>query len=272
MSIELRYFSGTGNSWRVLETCRSVFVADGREVEMRAIDVTESIFPEADIVGFCFPVYAFGIPRVCRKYLKGLQPFSSLQKVFVLITAGDALESGFAIRECEQMLRKKNAVMMYSRVIQMPINWITSPVPPFTPSTEEASEIIMQGVELATKSARDISIGMEHFHHFTYPLRYTKFRFYRDYWMFKYLGVSNLWRTFKVYDSCNGCQLCARVCPTHSINMVNQKPVWSSTCEQCMRCANFCPQEAIYQSMGGDTKGRNRYHEPGFKPEKTHDC
>jgi len=148
----------------------------------------------------------------------------------------------------------------------MPINWTVTPEPPFPPSKEEALEIIKNGVEQAKTLAQDIINGVSKHHAFNYPKRYPKFKFYRDYWLFKYIGLKNLWRTFKVYDTCNGCQICSKICPTKSIKIIENKPVWTSTCEQCMRCVNFCPKEAIYQSMGGDTKGKNRYYEPSFKP------
>jgi ferredoxin len=268
MKIELRYFTGTGNSLKVLETCKNVFFENGHSVEITEITPHEINLPESDLVGFCFPVYAFGIPRICRKYLNALEKFDHKQKVFVLINAGDSDESGFSVKECERILRMKNCDVIYTRVIQMPINWITSPVPPFPPSKAEAIEIIKNGVELAAESACDILKGIRKYHTFNYPKRYSKLRFYKDYWLFKYMGLPNMWRMFNVYDSCNGCQTCAKICPTQSITMTNKKPVWSSTCEQCMRCVNFCPKEAIYQSMGGDTKGRNRYVEPSFVPTK----
>lgn len=265
MRIQLRYFTGTGNSLKILDTCKSVFQDTGQHVQISEIKTTDADIPEADILGFCFPVYAFAIPRICRNYLRSIKRFSKKQKVFVLITAGDADESGFAIRECEKILQGKNCDIIYTRVIQMPINWITSPVPPFPPSKTEAVEIIKKGVELAKHSAYDIITGIEKHHLFNYPKRYTRCRFYRDYWLFKYLGLQNMWRTFNVYDNCNGCQKCAKICPTQSIKMLGGKPVWTATCEQCMRCVNFCPKEAIYQSMGGDTRGRNRYIEPSFE-------
>jgi ferredoxin len=268
MKIQLRYFTGTGNSLKILDSCKDIFIKNGHLVEISEIALQEINLPESDLLGFCFPVYAFGIPRICRKYLRSIKKFSTKQKVFVLITAGDTDESGFSVRECERILRKKNSDIIYTRVIQMPINWITSPVPPFPPSKAEAIEIIKNGVELATKSASDIITGIKKYHHFNYPKRYTKFRFYRDYWLFKYLGIQNMWRTFKVYDSCNACQTCAKICPTQSIKIIVMKPVWMATCEQCMRCVNFCPKEAIYQSMGGDTRGRNRYFEPSFEPKR----
>lgn len=242
MNIELRYFSGTGNSWRVMEICRSVFEAEGHNVAMREIKLEETVVPEADIVGFCLPVYAFGAPRLCRQYLNRLAAFAHKQRVFVLITAGDAEESGFSIRECERILRRKNTEIIYSTVIQMPINWTVSPVPPYPPTKKEAAGIIRSGVEKATQAAHDMLAGVETFHRFNYPKRYKKAKFYQEYVLFKYLGIYNRWRMFKVDDSCNGCQLCARMCPTRSISLVDQKPVWTSTCEQCMRCVNYCPQ------------------------------
>lgn len=267
MKIELKYFSGTGNSLKILDTCKDVFIRCNHEVNISEINFESKNPEESDLLGFCFPVYAFGIPRICRRYLKSLKKFNRSQKVFVIITAGDADESGFSIKECEQILRKKNYDIVYTGVIQMPINWTTSPVPPFPPKIEEAAEIIKLGVEQAKSMANEIVNGIKKFHVFNYPKRFTKFRFYKDYWLFKYMGLQNLWRNFKVYDTCNGCQLCSKICPTQSIKMVNKKPVWTSKCEQCMRCVNFCPKESIYQSMGGDTKSKNKYHEPDFKPK-----
>jgi len=208
MKIELRYFTGTGNSLKILKTCDTVFTESANSTNISEISRNESVFPESDLIGFCFPVYAFGIPRICNKYLKGIYRFKRKQKVFILITAGDLDESGFAIKECERILSKKNCEIIYSDIIQMPINWTTSPKPPFPPSKQEAIEII----------------------------------------------------------NCNGCQLCAKICPTNSIRIIDKKPVWSKTCEQCMRCVNFCPKESIYQTQGGDTKERKKYHEPSFKP------
>lgn len=87
-----------------MDTCKSVFQKDGQYVEMREIKTTEYTIPEADILGFCFPVYAFGIPRICRNYLRSIKKFSKKQKVFVLVTAGNEDESGFSVRECERIL------------------------------------------------------------------------------------------------------------------------------------------------------------------------
>ena len=268
MNIELRYFTGTGNSLKVLKDCETIFSDSGYSTTLSKISKEETAIAQSDLLGFCFPVYAFGIPRICSKYLKGLKKFQERQKAFIIITAGDSDEAGFSVNQCSKILRKKNCEIVYSAVVQMPINWTTSPKPPFPPPKEESMEIIEKAEKQTHEIALDLLSGNSKHHQFNYPQRYSRPKFYYDYFMFKHLGLQFMWRSFEVYPSCNGCQVCAQVCPTNSISMLDKKPVWSKTCEQCMRCVNFCPHESIYQTHGGDTKGKYKYHEPGFKPER----
>jgi len=252
-----------------MNTCKKVFSENNHQINISAIEKGGQIPVDADIAGFCFPVYAFGIPRLCRKYLKQLRRFDKTQHVFVLITAGDKDESGFSVEECVKILRKKNGRIIYTAVVEMPINWTTYMNPP---SKEEAQIIIENGVKRTIEITHDIMEGIHKYHRFNIPIRYGRFGLYKEYYLFKYIGIQNIWKNFKVYETCNSCGLCSKTCPTGSIKMISDKPVWSSSCEQCMRCVNFCPKEAIYQSMGGHTRGRNRYLEPDFKPATTLNC
>ncbi|KPA13675.1 hypothetical protein MHK_006119 [Candidatus Magnetomorum sp. HK-1] len=66
---------------------------------MSSITEKPDINEESDLIGFCFPVYAFGIPRICRKYLQNLPEFVNPMNAFILITAGEQDESGLSMGE-----------------------------------------------------------------------------------------------------------------------------------------------------------------------------
>lgn len=268
MKVELRYFSGTGNSRRIIDTCRGVFVQNGCDVTLGAITDKPTIETDADLIGFCFPVHAFAIPRICRKYLLALPDFHRRVPTFVLVTAGSADEAGFSLNESSRILEAKGLKVQLSHVIHMPNNWTVSMNPP---PREEAVMIIRSGVAQAEDIAQKILDEAEHHHPFNYPPEYTRFRFYKDFYLYRLLGVANLWRNFRTDETCNACGLCEKICPTGSILMADDTPVWSKTCEQCMRCVNYCPKQAIYQKGEGSIKGRNIYHEPGFKPRGKQD-
>ncbi|MCP3943501.1 MAG: hypothetical protein GY710_18755 [Desulfobacteraceae bacterium] len=265
MNIELKYFSGTGNSYKIIDTCKEIFIQNGNKVTLSSITDTSDINEKTDLIGFCFPVYAFGIPRICRKYLLDLPEFKRPINTIVLITAGDSDEAGLSVEESTEILKKKGLNITYSEVIHMPSNWIVSMNPP---PKDEAQLIINIGVKKAMKIAQDVLDSVRHHHAFNYPPRYSKLGFYKDYYLFKWIGVSSLWRNFRTDDTCDFCGLCEKICPTDSIQIVDNKPKWAKTCEQCMRCVNYCPKQAIFQKGEGSTKGKNIYYEPTFKPFK----
>jgi len=265
MNVDLRYFSGTGNSYKIIKTCKEIFDQKGYNTTLFPIAGKCKINENADLIGFCFPVYVFGIPRICKRYLLSLSKFKKTINAFVLITAGDPGEAGFSITESVRIMKDKGLNVIYSDVVHMPANWTVSMNPP---SKEEAQRIINSGVTKGKKIVHNILNGVQHQHVFNYPPRYSKFGFYKDYYLFKWLGVSNLWREFRADETCDSCGLCEKVCPTDSIRIVDNKPNWSKTCEQCMRCVNYCPKQAIFQKGEGSIKGKNLYYEPSFKPLK----
>ena len=63
-------------------------------------------------------------------------------------------------------------------------------------------------------------------------------------------------KSFYTTDACTGCGLCAKNCPTHTITMENNRPVWGSKCYQCLKCINRCPAAAIQYGKATETRGR----------------
>ena len=212
-----------------------------------------------------FPCLCLWIPRISRNYLANLPEFKKPIDAFVLITAGDPDEAGFSVGESVNIMKDKGLNVIYSDVIHMPANWTVSLNPP---PEEEALRLINSGVAKALEAADNILNGVKYHHRFNYPARLSKFSFYKDYYLFKWLGVGNLWRNFRVDETCDSCGLCEKICPTGSIEIEGDLPRWTNTCEQCMRCVNYCPKQAIFQSGEGSVKGKNIYHEPTFNPLK----
>ena len=72
--------------------------------------------------------------------------------------------------------------------------------------------------------------------------------------------VRKMDRKFWVDEKCDGCEICARVCPAANIKIIDGRPSWLHRCEQCLACLQWCPQEAI--QYGKNTIKYPRYHHP----------
>ncbi len=265
MKAAFRYFTGTGNSLRVLEICKNIFEQNNVLVKISSITESPEINKDCDIIGFCFPVYAFGLPKIAKAYLQKLPKQKAGKKVFLLVTCGDPDEVGFALSEGIKILTKKNYKVIYADAIHMPANWITFINPP---AKEEALSILNKSAEKSKETAKNILENKAYNRPFNIPKNRSKFNVYKEYYLFHKMGIYQMWRMFRVNDDCNSCGLCAEICPTNSIDIISDVPKWKSSCEQCMRCVNMCPQKSIFQTYGGNTKGKNRYIEPHFNPLK----
>ena len=198
---------------RVLKVCEKVFTQHNFTVDISSIAGNDKISDNCDIIGFCFPVYAFGLPRIAKEFLNNLPYPKSDTKVFLLVTCGDPDEVGFALTEGIEILKKKNYKVIYSDAIHMPANWITFIDPP---SKDKALQILNKSDKKTAETAKNIIENKEFHRPFNFPPRYSKFNFYKEYYSFHKLGIYNMWRMFRTNEKCNSCGLCARVCPTNA--------------------------------------------------------
>ena len=66
---------------------------------------------------------------------------------------------------------------------------------------------------------------------------------------------------FTLSDGCDGCGVCADVCPDRIISMENGRPAWNAdSCTLCLACLHRCPRTAI--DLGESTMGKRRYVNP----------
>jgi ferredoxin len=259
----IRYFSGTGNSWRIAKTCAGVFEAAGYRTDIGGVTWAGMPDQAPDATVFCFPIHSLDLPRVARRYLEGLPippvPVPSL----ILVTGGDPDDCGWSIESGVRILAGRGYPVQIGEMVQMPDNWT-----PFhsTEMPELSAAITAAGVAMAGELSRAYLSGERRIK----PVNLKKFGPVGSFLLrnlYHRRGISQLWRFFQAGERCDGCGFCARACPTGSITMRAGKPVWSQGCEQCMRCFNYCPRRAVFQLDWLFHGSRHNAHRlPGFRP------
>lgn len=244
------YFSGTGNSLYAAQ-----YIA--KHLNQRLISIVgefdkkkpffEYTMQEDGLLGFVFPVYAWGPPRIVLDFLTRLKVSGSKPYVFSLSTCGD--EEGYTTRIMQKALNKNGLHLDSAFSLIMPNNYIVGfDVDPKDLEQEKLrkAEQKLQTISSVLKERRkgvfDIipgklsglktSIVNPLFNHFA---RNTK--------------------SFYATDQCTKCGLCESVCPLHTIT-VQDKPIWGRDCTQCLACIHHCPVQAIQYGKGTIRKGR----------------
>ena len=68
-------------------------------------------------------------------------------------------------------------------------------------------------------------------------------------------------KRFKVTKACNGCGICAAVCPMGNIRIQDKKAVHGHVCAACYACLHWCPKHATLLRVPFLTH-RPQYHHP----------
>jgi ferredoxin len=276
------YFTGTGNSLAVARDLAERM--DAELVSIVAVDGVERITPDADCIGFVFPVYHRGVPVAVRQFVTRLEGLAK-KPLFAVCTYGN--DPGSALRRFSGVIAETGGRLSRSYTVRMPHNYLR---PAFTSWNfyktfrlsetllsdqkemfwiwEMRREWILKDLELMRKGvpgtrgkvSRDLS-------------RRPGFRdgIQKSVWL-KVAGyegekprtfdegIALMDHGFWSDEKCTGCGTCSRVCPKRNISMVKGRPEWNHQCEQCFACLHWCPQEAL--QFREATSGRSRYHHP----------
>ncbi len=241
------YFSGTGNSMSVPKKLEAqgatVYAITNKLVEQN------EIVCDADKIGFAFPLYYIGLPKIVHEFIDKLT-IKNPSYIYMICTMGWNIKGG-AIKQVKKHLAKKNLSLNMGCYIQMPMNdFILASVCPKEkqgPLLEKAKiklEKILDKVQLSEKYFDRELIK------FMVEIRNNPF----------VNSTNSDDKFFTVSDDCTGCGLCKRICPVSNIEIVDKKPSWQHHCESCMACFHYCSKQVIsYKNMG---KEITRYHHP----------
>jgi ferredoxin len=249
------YFTGTGNSLKIARDLVAS-IKDSELIPMAAYWQHDTVAITAETVGFVHPLYWYGLPGLVRGLVKKIDlPDAS----YVFSVATCQVPRGLCLQQMASLLAQKGKNLKAGFYVQMPNNYILGEYR-VTPQAEwqelfrKAASKVERIAEVVTTSARhmDGDFLSDAF----FRLRRRPSRKHTSWLREAYKRDSR----FVVQESCDGCGICAMVCPVGNIEMDGDRPRWQHRCEQCLACAHHCPRRAI--QYGQNTVGKERYRHP----------
>ncbi len=205
----------------------------------------------ADRIGFVFPVYAFGPPRVVLEFVKKL-PANQEAYVFSINTNGGM--PGRPNRVLRWRCKKAGMKLAAGWSIQMPGNAIFLHEGPDDRQQESLYVRLPMRLDAIAAAIRSWQEGP--FEDTAAPMRWALGMI----WQIGSRTFAKGDKKFFATDACTHCGLCRKICPVKNIQLEQGRPVWLHHCTACMACIQYCPVEAI--QYGKKTIGRRRFRNP----------
>lgn len=267
MKILICYFSGTGNTEKVINRYIECFETEGNEVEIRKISGKDldcqkkSLdFSQYDLLGIAYPVHAFNAPSIMINFVKKIKKQPKKTQLFIIKTSGEPLKlNNFSSSKVKAILRRRNFVLNNEYHYCMPYNMI------FRHADSTAYKMWNTANRLIPIDAKEILKGEK------VKLKYFPFSSFLA-WIMRIEHWGGRWngKHYKVSDKCLKCQKCVRACPTQNIKFENGEFHFGKNCLMCMRCSFFCPTNAIKIGFfeGWKVNGAYNFDNPNGGEEK----
>jgi len=222
------YFTGTGNS---LFAARKIATStEAKLVSIPQVICEQNTYVD-DCIGFVYPQYANGLPKMVRKFIES-NTFEA--DYFFAVNLWSFIHIN-ALGEIASLIP-----LNYGTYLKTPMNFIFLLNSPKKPSDmldkakvrlERVVQDIINRKIKKIKPKKGIGNATKHF------------------------GESK----FMVSDTCTKCGTCIQVCPASNIAL-NDSVKFESKCETCYACVNWCPAHAIYSNEA--TRKRRQYRNP----------
>jgi ferredoxin/flavodoxin len=249
------YFTGTGNSLKLARDIAEV-LGDTDIVPMRHGFQVQQPYVR---IGFVFPCYAGGAPRIVCSFIKELELLVSTVNTYFFTVVSCNEWGGNSAQMVNSLLAKKGVQLRYADVVPTVGNYIAK----YRPEKSFVENSLERTLQRANERSQMVASRIR-----------DKELLSPDKWSFGkavFYRVGNVYfgvmaKRLTVTDKCVNCGVCAKICPTGNIVASAEKPEFKNkNCSQCMACIQWCPQKAI--ECGEPTATRNRYHNPDITLE-----
>lgn len=254
------YFSATGNSLNVAKSVQKGI----KDFELKSIanDLASKSEESRELkgierLGFIFPVYAWGMPRIIEDFIKRLKSVKA-EYIFAIATCGGtpgktllvlnkylkkydvSLSNAFTVNEGAYTFLEENIFMNI-----IPKVAVSTPKK-FSDRRKEVIDSIKTKSNGKIESSGYLANGIGNILH-----------------GFAIKNFKTMDQDFWINDNCNDCNQCINICPRENIEIRDGKKVWLSNCEFCFACLQWCPKEAIEYSK--ESIGKVRQHNSNTK-------
>ena len=258
MKVVICYFSGTGNTAKIVEKYRECLVERGATVTTYAMEQILNneqseefinTLESADMLGLGYPVHAFNAPSIVLKFAKSLPKQAAKKRAFVVSTSGEPLRlNNVSSIKTRSILRRRNFDVTNEYRYVMPYNIM------FRHTDSMAYRMWDVAQKIINLDVDELIKGEPHKPKQVFLGSFIAWIMRCEHWGGRLNG-----RRYKVDENCAKCQLCVKVCPTRNVTVKDGKMKFGKNCLMCQRCVQLCPKNAIKMGWFNSWKVNGAY-------------